>query len=127
MDQAVLVLTGHDLHIITPSQVMTARDVMEYWSQKHMAVGRGNAVITTNDGRQLAADIIVGYTNDDSTPPAPGVQQVAAKPATPAKPPKPGADPLEASGKLKRVDAFGHVVGADRDRDRPWRQGGLCA
>ena len=42
IDQAVLVLTGKDLHIITPQQVMSARDVMEYWSQKHMAVGRGD-------------------------------------------------------------------------------------
>ena len=32
-------LTGHDLHIITPQQTMSARDEMEYWSQKHMAVG----------------------------------------------------------------------------------------
>ena len=109
MDQAVLILTGHDLHIITPNQVMTARDVMEYWSQKHMSVGRGNAVVNTNDGRRLAADIIVGYTVDPNAPPTPGVQQVAVKPATPAKPLKPGADPLESSGKLQRVDAFGHV------------------
>jgi lipopolysaccharide export system protein LptA len=112
MDQAVLILTGHNLHIITPNQVMTARDVMEYWSQKHMSVGRGDATITTNDGRRLAADIIVGYTVDPNAPPAPGVQKVVAQPAqpaAPAKPAKPGSDPLEASGKLQRVDAFGHV------------------
>jgi lipopolysaccharide export system protein LptA len=112
MDQAVLILTGHDLHIITPTQVMTARDVMEYWSQKRMSVGRGNAVINTNDGRRLAADIIVGYTIDPNAPPAPGVQKVVAAPAAPpapGKPVKPGTDPLEASGKLQRVDAFGHV------------------
>jgi len=112
MDQAVLILTGHDLHIITPNQVMTARDVMEYWSQKRMSVGRGNAVINTNDGRRLAADIIVGYTVDPNAPPAPGVQKVVAAPApppAPGKPVKPGSDPLEASGKLQRVDAFGHV------------------
>ncbi|MDQ2802613.1 MAG: LptA/OstA family protein, partial [Pseudomonadota bacterium] len=36
IDQAVLVLTGHDLKITTPQDVMTARDSMEYWSQKHM-------------------------------------------------------------------------------------------
>ncbi len=112
MDQAVLILTGHNLHILTPNQTMTARDVMEYWSQKHMAVGRGDAVVTTNDGRQLTADIIVGYTEDSNAPPAPGVQQVAAQTPAPApgKPPKPGSDPVLSSGKLKRVDAFGHVV-----------------
>ena len=107
IDQAVLVMTGHDLHIITPQQTMSARDTMEYWSQKHMAVGRGNAVVTTNDGRQVRGDTLVGYTADPNAPPAPGaapVQKVAAPAA------KTGADPLaESSGKLQRVDAFGHV------------------
>ena len=104
IDQAVLVMTGHDLHIITPQQTMSARDVMEYWSQKHMAVGRGNAVVNTNDGRRLSADILVGYTADPNAPANP-VQKAAA--TTPAKP---GTDPLaNAGGKLQRVDAFGHV------------------
>ena len=107
IDQAVLVLTGHDLHIITPQQVMSARDVMEYWSQKHMAVGRGNAVVTTNDGRRLAADVLVGYTEDPNAPAQPGAP-APVKPVA-AKPDKTGADPLGAGGKLKRVDAFGHV------------------
>ncbi len=106
IDQAVLVLTGHDLHIITPQQVMTARDVMEYWSQKHMAVGRGDAVVTTNDGRRLSGDVLVGYTEDPNEPAQPGAAPV--KPVA-AKPDKTGADPLGAGGKLKRVDAFGHV------------------
>lgn len=106
IDQAVLVLTGHDLHIITPQQVMTARDVMEYWAQKHMAVGRGNAVVTTDDGRRLTADILVGYTVDPNAPAQPAAP--VAKPVV-AKPDKAGADPLGAGGKLQRVDAFGHV------------------
>ena len=108
IDQAVLVLTGHDLHIITPQQLMTARDVMEYWSQKHMAVGRGNAVVITNDGRRVAADVLVGYTADPNAPAGAPVQKVAATAAPPAKP---GSDPLlnGAGGKLQRVDAFGHV------------------
>ncbi len=109
IDQAVLVMTGHDLHIITPQQTMSARDTMEYWSQKHMAVGRGNAVVTTNDGRQVRADILVGYTADPNAPAAGAapVQKVAASAATGAKP---NADPLaDSSGKLQRVDAFGHV------------------
>ncbi len=108
MDQSVLVMTGHDLHIVTPQQTMSARDVMEYWSQKHMAVGRGDAVVNTSDGRRLRADTLVGYTADPNAPPAAApVQKVAA---VPAKPAKPGDDPLaNAGGKLQRVDAFGHV------------------
>jgi lipopolysaccharide export system protein LptA len=103
-DQAVLVLTGRNMKLTTPSQVMTARDNIEYWSQKHMGVGRGNAVVVSNDGRRLAADTLVGYTTEanEGQPPA-------AKPVdnthTDAKP----SDPLAASGKLKRVEAYGNV------------------
>jgi lipopolysaccharide export system protein LptA len=70
IDQAVLVITGHDLKLTTPNDVLTARDSLEYWSQKHMAVARGNAVVVTNDGRRLAADTLVAYTTDAPAPPA---------------------------------------------------------
>ena len=100
IDQSVLLLTGRNLKLTTPSQTLTARDTMEYWSQKHMAVGRGDAVVTTNDGRRVQADTLVGYT-------AAGAP-TAAKPAgtPPAKPP---GDPLAASGKLERVEGYGNV------------------
>ncbi len=102
IDQAVLLMTGGDMKLTTPQQVLTARDTMEYWSQKHMAVGRGLATVTTSDGRRLAGDILVGYTTPpDALPAAPGPS--AAKPAAP------GADPLMSSGKLQRVEGFGHV------------------
>jgi lipopolysaccharide export system protein LptA len=103
IDQAVLVLTGKNMSLTTPNDVMTARDTMEYWSQKHMAVGRGLATVTTADGRRLAADVLVGYT----APQDEGVAQAAAKPPQP--PSKQGTDPLGAGGKLQRVEAFGHV------------------
>lgn len=103
IDQAVLLLTGKDLKLTTPNQVMTARDTMEYWSQKHMAVGRGMATVTTSDGRRITADVLVGYT-------APDTPGTAAKPQPVAQPGKPaGQDPLGTAGKLQRVEAFGHV------------------
>jgi lipopolysaccharide export system protein LptA len=103
IDQAVLVLTGHDLKLTTPQDILTARDSMEYWSQKHMAVGRGNAVVVTTDGRRIAADVLVGYTRDNDTPQQPAP---AAAPATASAAP---ADSLASSGKLERVEAFGNV------------------
>ena len=110
IDQAVLVMTGHDLHIITPQQVMKARDVMEYWSQKHMAVGRGNAVVDTSDGRRLSGDILVGYTVDPNAPPAaPAVKTVAAKTGDAKTGDAKTGDDASGAGKLQRVDAFGHV------------------
>jgi lipopolysaccharide export system protein LptA len=103
IDQAVLVMTGKAMKLTTPQQVMTARDSMEYWSQKHMAIGRGNAVVVTSDARRLSGDVLVGYTKPPADAPA-------AKPATvstaPAKPP---SDPIAASGKLERVEAYGNV------------------
>jgi lipopolysaccharide export system protein LptA len=107
IDQAVLVMTGHDMKLTTPNDVLTARDTLEYWSQKHMAVARGNAVVVTNDGRRLSADTLVAYTTDTQPPPT-GATQVAAK--TPAPADNNNDDPLAASGKLQKVDAFGNVT-----------------
>ena len=100
IDQAVLVMTGKDLSLTTPNHVMTARDTMEWWSQKHMAVGRGLATVTTADGKRLSGDVLVGYT-------APDQQPTPAQPAS-AKPGSSSAA-AAAAGKLEKVEAFGHV------------------
>lgn len=113
IDQAVLVLTGRDLKLTTPSQVLTARDAMEYWSQRRMAVARGDAVVTTSDGRRVQADTLVGYTSEGAQSPggaAPGASSAASRPpGTPTPPTKPPADPVAASGKLQRVEGYGNV------------------
>jgi lipopolysaccharide export system protein LptA len=113
LDQAVLLMTGHALRLTTPNDVLTSRDDMEYWAQKHMAVARGDAVVVTNDGRRLAADTIVAYTTEGDQPSA-TAQAGGAPPVTRAaaqapEPGKPADDPLGSSGKLKKVDAFGNV------------------
>lgn len=105
IDQAVLILTGHDLRLTTPQQVITARDSLEYWSQKRMAVGRGNAVVVTSDGRRLQGDVLVGYTSPPATPATAG----GAAAPLPVKPATAPGDPLATSGKLERVEAFGNV------------------
>ncbi len=114
IDQAVLVMTGHALKLTTPQEVMTARDSMEYWSQKHMSVGRGNAVVVTADGRRLAGDVLVAFDKpNDAATPGQSVQAKAgaAASATPvaATPGKPPSDPIAASGKLERIEAYGNV------------------
>jgi lipopolysaccharide export system protein LptA len=102
MDQTVLVMTGHAMKITTPTDIITARDAMEYWSDKHMAVARGDAVVTTNDGRQISGDTIVAYMTDPNAPGAGPAKQAAAKPTA--------GDPLDASGKLQRAEIFGHAI-----------------
>jgi len=107
IDQAVLVMTGRDLKLTTPNDVLTARDTLEYWTQKHMAVARGDAVVVTNDGRRLAADTLVAYTTD-APHPGQAPQQATKVASKPGDKPSAEQDPL-ASGKLERVEAFGHV------------------
>jgi lipopolysaccharide export system protein LptA len=97
LDQAVLVMTGQNLKLTPPQQVLTARDSMEYWSEKHMAVGRGAATVLTSDGRRFSADVLVAYTKSDD----------AARP-TPAS--AGGAESgIASSGKLERIEAYGNV------------------
>jgi lipopolysaccharide export system protein LptA len=106
MDKAVLVMTGHDLKLTTPNEVLTARDALEYYPQQHMAVARGDAVVVTKDARRMAADTLVAYTKPNQEQPADGATPVAAK--TPA--PAPATDdPMASSGKLEKVEAYGHV------------------
>jgi lipopolysaccharide export system protein LptA len=105
LDQAVMVMTGKNLKLTTPNEIITARDDLEYWPDKHMAVARGDAVVLTNDAKRVAADTLVAYTTDNP----------ASAPSAPAPPPPPtkagatNTDPLASSGKLQRVEAFGHV------------------
>ena len=106
VDQAVLVLTGHDLKLTTPNDVLTAKDDVEYWSQKHMAVARGDAVVVTKDARRIQADTLVAYTKP-APQPAPGQPQ--AKPVSTGNPSQ-TEDTLGASGQLEKVEAFGHVL-----------------
>jgi len=106
LDSAVLVLTGAHLKLTTPHDVITARDAIEYYSVKRMAVARGNARIVADDGRSIAADTLIGYL----APPATPAETSPATPAGAAKPAAAGSDPLSQAGQLKKVDAIGHVV-----------------
>lgn len=98
--QQILVLTGKNLKLTTPHDVLTARDSIEYNAATHQAVARGDARIVTTDGRSIAADVIIGYF----APPASNA--VAGGTAKPT----PGQNMLDASGNLERVEALGHVV-----------------
>jgi lipopolysaccharide export system protein LptA len=108
MDQAVMVLSGQGLGLSTPDQTITARDSLEYWPQRRMAVARGGAVVVTTDNRRITADTLVAYFVEQ----APGAQTAAAPAAQPAQPPRPGIaglpGPAEGS-RIERVEAFGNV------------------
>ncbi len=97
----MLVLTGNRLKLTTLHDTVTAKNSIEYYSVKRIAVARGNALIVADDGRSIAADTLVGYL----APAAPaGASPAAASTAAAA------ADPLSQAGDLRKVEAFGHVV-----------------
>ena len=102
LDNAVLVLTGQHLKLTTQHDVITAKDALEYYSLKRMAVARGDALIVADDGRSIAADTLIGYL-------APPHATNAPKPAS-TQAASQNTDPLDQAGQLQKVDAFGHVV-----------------
>jgi lipopolysaccharide export system protein LptA len=101
LDQAVMVLSGQGLALETPDQRITARESLEYWPQRRMAVARGGAVVTTTDNRRIAADTLVAYFTD--------APQAEAQPAQPTPAARPGALPTGEGSRIERVEAFGSV------------------
>jgi lipopolysaccharide export system protein LptA len=98
LDQSVLILTGDHLKLTTQHDVIKAKNSIEYYAVKRQAVARGNATITADDGRSIAADTLVG----DLAPAA------APAPTTPANT-STQPDMLGQAGRLQKVEAYGHV------------------
>jgi lipopolysaccharide export system protein LptA len=74
-----------------------------------MSVARGDATATSADGRRITADTLVGYTEDNQPANTAG-KPPATPPAASGEKKTGSGDVLESSGKLQRVEAFGHVV-----------------
>ena len=60
VDNGVVVLLGKNLRLTTPEEVITARDSLEYWEQKQMAVARGEALARRED-RRISADVLAAH------------------------------------------------------------------
>lgn len=65
IDNGVLVMTGR-LRLVTGADTITARDSLEYWEKRSLAVARGNAIATRGDNR-MRADVLTAHfrTNGD--------------------------------------------------------------
>ncbi|UUX51758.1 hypothetical protein NUH88_08655 [Nisaea acidiphila] len=83
LDEAVAVMLGKQTppRLETGTETITARDSLEYWEQRQIAVARGNAVAKKED-RTIRADTLIARFEEDA-----GGQLVA-----------------------KRMDAVGNVV-----------------
>jgi lipopolysaccharide export system protein LptA len=115
VDSGVMVLTGKALKLTTPEQEVTARDSLEYWENKRLAVARGNALVASSDGRRIRGDTLAAYFDEAAA--APGARQGARSGAAPTPPaasaaraPNPLLDVGDGSQKLDRVEAFGNVL-----------------
>ncbi|CAK0751438.1 lipopolysaccharide export system protein LptA [Azospirillaceae bacterium] len=59
VDQKLAVVTGRNLKLVTPTDIVTARDSLEYYEEKGLMVARGDA-LAIRDQKKLRADILVG-------------------------------------------------------------------
>jgi lipopolysaccharide export system protein LptA len=128
VDQAIAVVTGKGLKLTTASDVVTARDSLEWYDQKQIAVARGDAVAIRN-GKTIKGDILTAYmvktvpgqgkagqakAGTGGARPVPGTGSGSGRaipPITPAAAPEPAkAGAAGADAKISRVDAQGHVV-----------------
>jgi lipopolysaccharide export system protein LptA len=113
LDQALMLVTGKALKLTTATDLVTARDSLEWYDQKQVAVARGNAVASRN-GKTIKADILTAYMV--KTQPADAKTPTKTAKAPPPQTGKTSPIPASAPGssaadsKISRVDAQGHVV-----------------
>jgi lipopolysaccharide export system protein LptA len=113
LDQQIAVVTGKALKLTTPTDVVTARDSLEWYDATQIAVARGDAVATRGD-KHIRADVLTAHMTKEKPNPAgdkPGPVNPAEikSAATPAKPQSGAAKQASPSGPLG-VDAQGNVV-----------------
>ena len=111
VDQQIGIVTGKALKMTTATDVVTARDSLEWYDQKQIAVARGDAV-AIRDVKVIRADVLTAHMTKDKPPTAAGKPEKAAPAATQAKPQN-SAMPLgdsDETSKISRVDAQGHVL-----------------
>ena len=81
VDRAVFVMTGGDIRMTSGTDVVTARDSLEFWEQRQLAVARGNASAKRED-KSIRADTLTATI----------------------------AEGARGGREVRRVDAFGNVL-----------------
>ncbi len=61
----VLVLVGDNLRLVGKTDTITARDSLEYWELKNMAVARGDAM-AVREGTRIQADVLSAHFAPES-------------------------------------------------------------
>ena len=114
VDQQMGIVTGKALKLTTATDVVTARDSLEWYDQKQVAVARGDAVAVRENVKRIRADVITAHmTKDKATPAEPRPGARSTKPASATPPEKPGAGlpgAGEEGSRISRIDALGNVI-----------------
>ncbi len=63
IDQGVIVLLGDDIRFENGVDTITARDSLEYWDKRRLAVARGDAA-AIREGQRIDADVLTAYFGD---------------------------------------------------------------
>ena len=109
VDQQIGIVTGKAPKMTTATDMVTARDSLEWYDQKQIAVARGDAV-AVRDTKRIRADVLTAHMTKDKPPTAPGkTEKPAPAPAKPRNSPTPLGDADESS-RISRVDAQGNVL-----------------
>ena len=111
VDQQIGIVTGKALKMTTATDMVTARDSLEWYDQKQIAVARGDAV-AVRDVKVIRADVLTAHMTKEK-PAAAAAKPDKAVPATAAAKPRNAALPLGAAdegSRISRVDAQGHVL-----------------
>src|SRR5271167_4905329 len=85
VDQQIGIVTGKALKMTTATDVVTARDSLEWYDQKQIAVARGDAV-AVRDVKVIRADVLTAHMTKDKPQPAAGKPDKAVPAAAQAKP-----------------------------------------
>jgi lipopolysaccharide export system protein LptA len=111
VDQGIAVITGNALKLTAANDTVSARDSLEWYDHKQIAVARGDAV-ATRDGQTIKADVLTAYLA--KAPPQPAKPAAATGPETaranPSSPPAAGRSSPDSESQISRVDAQGNVV-----------------
>jgi lipopolysaccharide export system protein LptA len=117
-DREVAVITGKHLKLTTATDAVTARDSLEWYEQKQIAVARGDALAARGDKR-IRADVLTAYLSksDDKSGAGGGAAKKARAAslrgprATEARTQRGASDALGAEGsRVERIDAQGNVI-----------------
>lgn len=109
VDKSVFVLVGKHLRLLSKQGTLTARDSLEYWEDRRLAVARGDATVVQNDQR-IRADVLTAHVADLGAAAPKPAEAPAGRKKTKNKPKTADGKGLpEESGQIRQVDAFGNV------------------